>query len=562
MKCPKCNYVSHDYLDACRKCGRDLADFKLEIGLAVLQPGVLDLGLVLGGAEADDLFAGMDEEVTMHAGEDDDFDISLDDYTTQPLTRRGPLGVVRTEDRDGDNVLAGMDHLTLELDSPELPAGLSEQLRAAAAPPPAPSGPVLPASLRPGAITLPGHLTVEMDRESLAAQLPSSFLTMPPLTPPPAPPRTVPQVPTAPEAPGALSGSLQLDIGHLSESQTRPIVRGPQTGPPAEPDMTSGEVTIPLSDITRARLSIEVEDAILAEEARPSQDTVVPDALMAMTPPVSLADVTRPLPLRAAAPAAPEAEETPNIEDISLEEPYELTLDDAVTIEAATGDIAPPATGPGVPPMLSLEGPGLGDSAVLPSFEFDLDTLVESDPLASQTAISMFDNPDLALESGPLAVPDPSAESTSSAERFRASDVFALETLATPDLPGHLTLNVPLSSLPELDAPRLPPAVPTASDEPSESLMADLSADEALVFPGSDGGAPSGHLTLTLDGPQASGEISASFDVSSLLIDTLQLESPVQQPSVSTPLTEEGTSDEDELLLDLDNLIFDDEDEV
>ncbi len=24
MKCPKCHYVSHDYLDACRKCGIDL----------------------------------------------------------------------------------------------------------------------------------------------------------------------------------------------------------------------------------------------------------------------------------------------------------------------------------------------------------------------------------------------------------------------------------------------------------------------------------------------------------------------------------------------------------
>ena len=44
MKCPSCNYVSHDYLDACRSCGGDWSAFKAEIGLRVLPPGiVLDL---------------------------------------------------------------------------------------------------------------------------------------------------------------------------------------------------------------------------------------------------------------------------------------------------------------------------------------------------------------------------------------------------------------------------------------------------------------------------------------------------------------------------------------
>jgi hypothetical protein len=52
MKCPKCNYVSHDYLDACRKCSTDLVEFKQKFKLMVLQPGDLDLGeLVEVGAE-------------------------------------------------------------------------------------------------------------------------------------------------------------------------------------------------------------------------------------------------------------------------------------------------------------------------------------------------------------------------------------------------------------------------------------------------------------------------------------------------------------------------------
>src|ERR671933_599006 len=116
MKCPKCNYVSHDYLDACRKCGIDLVTFKQEIGLLVLQPGVLDLSLVLGGAEADDLFENAGEEVTLHAG-DDDFDISLDDYAEHTGVRRAPAGAPRSGRPPSETDRAGMDHLTLELDA-------------------------------------------------------------------------------------------------------------------------------------------------------------------------------------------------------------------------------------------------------------------------------------------------------------------------------------------------------------------------------------------------------------------------------------------------------------
>jgi hypothetical protein len=28
MKCPKCNYTSFDYLDSCKKCGKDLSEFR------------------------------------------------------------------------------------------------------------------------------------------------------------------------------------------------------------------------------------------------------------------------------------------------------------------------------------------------------------------------------------------------------------------------------------------------------------------------------------------------------------------------------------------------------
>jgi hypothetical protein len=86
MKCPKCDYVSHDYLDACRssKCGIDLVDFKAQMQLHVIQAGHIDLLTVLGraegfgatGAEHESFF---DSQMLMESEENGDFDISLDD---------------------------------------------------------------------------------------------------------------------------------------------------------------------------------------------------------------------------------------------------------------------------------------------------------------------------------------------------------------------------------------------------------------------------------------------------------------------------------------------------
>ncbi|MFV1951942.1 MAG: hypothetical protein ACC630_08330 [Nitrospinota bacterium] len=39
MKCPKCGYVSFEYLDECRKCGRDLVKFKEDAGIYMVMPG-------------------------------------------------------------------------------------------------------------------------------------------------------------------------------------------------------------------------------------------------------------------------------------------------------------------------------------------------------------------------------------------------------------------------------------------------------------------------------------------------------------------------------------------
>jgi len=39
MKCPKCGYVSFNYLDHCKNCGKNLTGFKKEKGIWGIKPG-------------------------------------------------------------------------------------------------------------------------------------------------------------------------------------------------------------------------------------------------------------------------------------------------------------------------------------------------------------------------------------------------------------------------------------------------------------------------------------------------------------------------------------------
>ena len=51
MKCPKCGYVSFEYLDTCRKCGRDLTQLKTDMGVTTFTPGVINVLKYVEGME-------------------------------------------------------------------------------------------------------------------------------------------------------------------------------------------------------------------------------------------------------------------------------------------------------------------------------------------------------------------------------------------------------------------------------------------------------------------------------------------------------------------------------
>ena len=92
MKCPKCGYVSHDYLDSCRKCSIDLVDFKSQMLLYSIKAG--DINLVSLLSDAQPTFAtstGLEEpffntSMLVDSNTEDDFDISLDnDLNISPV---------------------------------------------------------------------------------------------------------------------------------------------------------------------------------------------------------------------------------------------------------------------------------------------------------------------------------------------------------------------------------------------------------------------------------------------------------------------------------------------
>jgi hypothetical protein len=455
MKCPKCHYVSHDYLDACRKCGIDLVTFKQDIGLIVLQPGALDLSLVLGGSGADDLFECIEEEVIMHVSDDDDFDISLDDYAEHSEVRRAPTEIRRPGRPEPEIDLAGMGHLTLELDAAALPAAVTASLWATQRLSDTPVTSAPPPPAQPGAPPLPGLDTLEMDAESISMDGPPGLLEE--------------VVPVGPLPSQDAPKSLELGL----------------------------DKTLHVTDFSGAVASLQPQDVVLAN-ATPA---AVDDAVL-----------------------TPEVRE-PSASDMA--------------------DVVDPA-------LTTLDEPRLQDMELLPAFEFELSTLAEA-----EATLSHRSGPALGKE--PLTSADEALSFTPSVDEWApltlesipedmltSLDMSVFENVEETMPPGHLTLELDASVLP-YDAPQLPTTLTSASIEPI------LPPADAAIFEDPGDIVLPGHLTLELD------RSDMAFEISSIILDSLQLEPPPGGMQSQMSPGEAHANDEAELLLDLDNLACDDD---
>lgn len=544
MKCPKCNYVSHDYLDTCRKCGIDLVVFKQDVGLLVLQPGVLDMSLVLGGAGADDLFENVDEEVTMHASDDDDFDISLDDYTEHPAIRRAPAGAPRPGGRETQEDRAGMDHLTLELDASALSAEVTARLRAAQVIPAAPS----PA--RPGAPTLPGHVTVDMETESISTTLPPG-LFQETASVAPLPPQNRPETTGVED----ITRSLDLDVSHIDLGLMTSSTDAPGAANIDQARSESSDEVVNVADSSGTLVSLPLQDVVLADETPAAQEESASERVDPTLPTIELIEVETTFAhidaeRRAASEGVEEATSpVANSMDFSVD-------DSALAMDAdeASGSDMPEVVEPA---FMTLDDPHLEDISLPHFFEFELGTLAEAETTLSDPAGTTLDEAPLTFADEDVPRTPPSREAMPTAtgltpdDVLTSSDMFALEDLEASTPPEHVTLEL---SVPALSADPPPGDAPeTAEASLSTNVAPGLSTPEVLPVGNLDDGAFSGHLTLELD----SSEITS--DVSSITLDNPQREDlPGDVKSKMSPPDDQG-DDEEELLLDLDDLEFEDD---
>jgi hypothetical protein len=422
MKCPKCHYVSHDYLDACRKCGIDLVMFKQDMGLVVLQPGVLDLSLMLSGVGADDLFASIDEEAPMYAS-DEDFDISLDDDVEHPAVRQAPPAGLPPGRPEPEIDLADRDRLTLELDAADLPDAVPASRRAAQVSSNAPVAPARPPPAEPGTIPLPGHVTLEMEAESISMDFPPGLLgEIVSAGPPPAN-----DAPASPEMQDT-TVSLQLDrsrrdFGHLTSTAT-PAAESNDAARPesaAEPEPVVVDPTLPTMQLSYPA----VDDNDIADVAEPALTTLDESDLKDIRLLPSFQDEWAPLTVE----SMPEDMLTSSdifplegLEETMPQEPLILELDASVwpadlatRFRADATPVAPaetpqlPATFTGVhtePPLLpadTVTSADLDESTLPRHLTLELDR----SEMTSEVSSIILDSVPLATPSGAMPAPMP-----------------------------------------------------------------------------------------------------------------------------------------------------------
>ena len=201
-----------------------------------------------------------------------------------------------------------------------------------------------------------------------------------------------------------------------------------------------------------------------------------------------------------------------------------------------------------------------------------IDAARSSAPEETEEAMSLVrDSIDLSMDDSVLSIASdepsvsewtPTAAETPPEGLLTSSDMFALENLEDPIPPEHLTLELEPPVLPAdlassllEDAPHTPlPATPeipelltSAGTEPGLPVV------EAVSFEDLDDIALPGHLTLELDSSEMASEVS------SIILDNLQLENPPGDIQSTMPPRDDQADDEEELLLDLDGLELDDD---
>ncbi len=122
MKCPKCGYASFEYLDECRKCGRDLVKFKEEAGIYMVRPGGFGgLGLVVASSMevAEDVAVAEEsgETISQESQEDEEgivIGMEMETETSQEV-EKGAAGTEINVEEESTIDMTGMEEVSEEI---------------------------------------------------------------------------------------------------------------------------------------------------------------------------------------------------------------------------------------------------------------------------------------------------------------------------------------------------------------------------------------------------------------------------------------------------------------
>jgi hypothetical protein len=401
--------------------------------------------------------------------------------------------------------------------------------------------------VEPGAITLPGHVTLEIEPENISSDLPTAILhNIVPCEPPP--PQNVPESLETQDVP-----SLQLEVSHIDLAHRTPADT-PEAKSIDEAEAESVDEAVSVADFSDALASLPLQDVVLAEETPIASAEPVPEVVDPTLPTIELLDVTMALAQTdAARPSAPEAiEEATDL----VRDSVELSVDDAVLSGASKEPSGSEMADVIEPAMTSLDKLPAEDMGLPPSFESELSTLAEAEVTLLDLEVPTLDEAPLTFADEAMLRPPSVGEWAATAAEtppeglLTSSDMFALENLENPIPPEHLTLELAPPALPE-DAPYTP--LPDAPEIPEPFTSAGTEPGEAVSFEDLDDIPLPGHLTLELD----SSEIAS--EVASISLDNVQLDNPPGNIQPKMPPHDDQADDEEELLLDLDSLELDDD---
>jgi hypothetical protein len=326
------------------------------------------------------------------------------------------------------------------------------------------------------------------------------------------------------------------------------------------------DAAVSMADSSGTLLSLPLQGVMLAEDTPIASAEPEPEVVETTLPTIELPDATMALAQTdAARPSAPEeTEEATGL----VRDHIECSIDDSVLSLASDkpsgsdrGDIVKPA-------ITTLDKPSAEDMELPSSGEFETSTLSEAEATLSDPVVPTPDEASLTFADEAVPRPPSDGDRTSTAAEtlpegiLTSSDMFALENLVDPVPPEHLTLELEPPVLPaDLASGSLedaPHTLPSATPDIPETLTSagpepGLPVVEALTFEDLDDSALPGHLTLELDGSEMASEVSSS------ILDNLQLENPPSDRQSNTPPRDDQADDEEELVVDLDNLELDDD---